>query len=157
METHLEATQPVSLKYLSGVTHLNALLRGELSALEAYSIVLRKVRFSPLVLAELEQCQESHLERREALIHRIELIGGEPATTSGAWGTFAKVVEGSAAGLGSGPALVILGEGEGHGYRSYEKHMKGLDPELEDFVARELFPKQQATSRILERLRLGTG
>jgi hypothetical protein len=158
MDTNPIINSPVAdHETLAAVDHLNVLLRGELSALETYRIALSNVKFNGAVMGELRTCEQSHRERESVLRKRVVDLGGDAAKTSGAWGVFAKMMEEGAAGLGIGAALVVLAEGEAHGFRSYEKHMAALDASLRAFVQTALFPKQQATTLILERLRLGTG
>ena len=49
----------------------------------------------------------------------IVACGGTPAEGSGAWGTFAKVVEGGAKVFGEKAAVAALEEGEDHGLADY--------------------------------------
>ena len=68
---------------------LDSLLRGELSAIETYSHAIHKFPGSP-AHAELEAMRDDHLESVETLRELITDLGGDPSTTSGAWGGFAK-------------------------------------------------------------------
>ena len=135
------------------VDHLNVLYRGELSAEESYNVALRQARFTEPVAAELEALERSHRERALALRERIESAGGKPSESSGAWGTFANTIEKGAAALGPSAALVALSEGEAHGLRSYDEHVKDLDASTKSFVMTSLYPKQQETLSAAERLR----
>lgn len=60
--------------------------------------------------------------------------GGEPATSSGPWGTFAKLVEGGAAAFGDKAALRALEEGEDHGRDDYRRDLADLDASARQFV-----------------------
>lgn len=102
---------------------LNALLRGEISAIETYTQAIEK--FTDETAATLlHGLREEH--RRNASVLRRTLIGCgvEPATGSGLWGDFAQTVEGVATMLGESPALRILQQGEEHGIGEYEDALK---------------------------------
>src|SRR4051794_27821485 len=81
------------------VKHLNSFLRGELSAVETYKQAIEKLDKSTH-RATLQLCANSHAQRAQLLSQEVRRLGGEPAQQSGAWGTFAKLVEGSAAAFG---------------------------------------------------------
>src|SRR5690242_15871808 len=93
---------------------LNGLLRGELSATETYQQALAKVGDE----AGAEQLRRIHREHREAantLRQHVHMYGGKPDQDSGAWGAFAKAVEGAAKLFGNDAALKALKEGEEKG------------------------------------------
>src|SRR5262245_15128067 len=95
---------------------LNALLRGELAATEAYQQRLAKVGSD----AGAEDLRRIHVEHREAantLRQHVHKVGGKPDQDSGAWGTFAKAVEGGAKLFANTAALKALKEGEERGAR----------------------------------------
>lgn len=68
------------------VDHLNSFLRGELSAVETYRQAMSKVD-RPAIRTTLAQCERSHEQRVRLLMDEIIRRGGEPATSSGPWGT----------------------------------------------------------------------
>src|SRR5689334_16540035 len=77
------------------VDALNELLRGEISAVETYRQAIDKLGSSPTV-AQLEGCRRSHEQRIAKLRDQVSRLGGQPAKDSGAWGAFAKLIEGGA-------------------------------------------------------------
>src|SRR5437667_1106171 len=108
------------------VDTLNSLLRGELAATETYQQALAKVDDEP----GAHELQRIHVEHREAantLRKHVHQHAGKPDQGSGAWGTFAKAIEGVAKLFGSTAALKALKEGEEQGIKSYEKALDGTD------------------------------
>lgn len=131
---------------------LNALLRGEMSAVETYGQVIEKAETEKLKSALLE-CQIDHVKRVKLLKNRITELGGIPAEDSGAWGTFARLVEGSAAVFGERAAIDVLEEGEEHGLESYRNEMPKLDEADFRLVETQLLPAQEVTHRIVRDLK----
>jgi Domain of unknown function (DUF2383) len=125
------------------VDALNLLLRGELAAIETYRQALDKAA-KETGAAELEALQRDHRDASGLLWQRIQKLAGEPAKSSGAWGAFAKAIEGAAKLFGDVTALAILKEGEEHGAGSYRDALEGtaLGSESKDLV-RPLLAKQQ--------------
>ncbi|HEY9753617.1 MAG TPA: DUF2383 domain-containing protein [Oculatellaceae cyanobacterium] len=122
---------------------LNAMLKGELSALETYRQALEKVRDSN-VKATLKECHMCHSGRVDTLVQKIVELGGKPAENSGAWGAFAKMMEGGAAALGDKSAVSMLEEGEDKGLDDYKKLLCDADFEVKS-VAATMLPKQEGT------------
>src|SRR5689334_19410205 len=90
---------------------LNSLLRGELAATETYQQALAKLGQD----AAAEQLRQVHAEHRDAantLRQQVHHEGGKPDQGSGAWGVWAKTVEGTATVFGKAAALKALKEGE---------------------------------------------
>lgn len=131
----------------SSVDQLNSFLRGELSAVETYRMAIEKLEPNNPARAEVEQCMRSHQERVTLLRDAIIEVGGEPATSSGPWGMFAKAVEGAAKVFGDKAAIATLEEGEDHGLKDYRKEMKDndLDFETRGVLTDRLMPAQQVT------------
>jgi len=130
---------------------LNALLRGELSAVETYEQALAK--FDEAIPQELRDCLRSHRMRTERLTERIVELGGTPAEGSGLWGAFARLFEGSATLLGRASTVAALEEGEDHGLELYENRLKDLDPESLRLVGGELQFDQRATHAMVRELK----
>lgn len=131
----------------SSVDQLNSFLRGELSAVETYRMAIEKLEPNNPARAEVEQCMRSHQERVTLLRDAIIEVGGEPATSSGPWGMFAKAVESAAKVFGDKAAIAALEEGEDHGLKDYRKEMKDndLDFETRGVLTDQLMPAQQVT------------
>jgi uncharacterized protein (TIGR02284 family) len=127
------------------VDQLNSLLRGELSAIETYEQALRKLNGPGTDLADqLVHFAAEHSRNADALKARIVTLGGEPATSSGVWGTWSKIVQGSANIFGDGSALKSLKEGEEHGLKDYQDALEDddLDEMSRMLLENELIPRQ---------------
>ena len=131
----------------SSVDQLNSFLRGELSAVETYRMALSKLEAGNPARYELDACMQSHQQRVSLLTEAITQLGGTPDTSSGAWGTFAKAVEGTAKAFGDKAAIAALEEGEDHGLKDYKKELadEDLDMQTRTIVTSQLLPAQQAT------------
>ena len=135
----------------SSVEQLNSFLRGEMSAVETYQLALEKIDQISTVRDELLVNLKSHQDRVMILQEQIRVLGGEPATSSGPWGTFAKIVEKSAKVLGEKAAVAALEEGEDHGLKDYKRDIDDLDAKR--MVADKLLPAQQQTHDRLSALK----
>jgi hypothetical protein len=135
----------------SSVEQLNGFLRGEMSAVETYQLALEKIDHISTVRDELLLNLKSHQDRVMVLQDAIRMCGGDPVTSSGPWGTFAKVVEKSAKVLGEKAAISALEEGEDHGLKEYRKDID--DVEARRIVNSELLPEQQQTHERLSALK----
>lgn len=135
----------------SEIDTLNNLLKGELSAIESYGEALRKVD-GDYVTNILNQAQNSHLERADKLREAIAKSGGTPAESSGAWGSFAKLVTSTAGNIGDKAIINALEEGEDIGSNEYEWKILEMHGDNHRFVRDELWPKQQATHKLLSKL-----
>ncbi len=133
------------------VDKLNEFLRGEISAVETYRMALEKVEGASRTT--LEENKRSHEERVRLLREEVMRMGGEPSTTSGAWGTWAKVVEGGAKVFGEKAAIAALEEGEDHGVKEYKVDDKELDAGVRALLATRLLPAQQQTHSRLSALK----
>jgi demethoxyubiquinone hydroxylase (CLK1/Coq7/Cat5 family) len=134
------------------VDKLNEFLRGELSAVETYRQALEKIDVGG-TRVQLEQCRRSHEERVALLRRSITTFGGQPASTSGAWGSFAKLAEGGAKVFGEKAAIAALEEGEDHGLKLYRNDLEKLDPTAQELVRTDLLPAQERTHRALSDLK----
>jgi uncharacterized protein (TIGR02284 family) len=99
---------------------LNSLLRGELAATETYQQALANLG-DERGADELRKIHVEHREAANALRLHVRDFGEKPDKSSGAWGAFAKTVEGSAKLFGNKAALKALKEGEEHGIKEYEE------------------------------------
>ncbi len=131
---------------------LNSFLRGEISAVETYRQALEKMS-DFAARQRLETARSSHQQRVELLRQRIMQLGGKPEESSGAWGVFAKAVEGSAKAFGDKAAIAALEEGEDHGLADYRQDLDKLDPDNRRFVEVELLPAQEQTHNALSALK----
>jgi rubrerythrin len=134
------------------VDTLNGFLRGELSAVETYRQAMEKITDGSL-RSVLEQNGRSHEERSAKLRNRIAQLAGKPSEGSGAWGGFARLVEGGAKAFGVKAALSALEEGEDHGLRMYKDDLDKLDTSTRSFVEGELLPAQQRSHDAMSALK----
>ena len=137
----------------SSVEQLNSFLRGEISAVETYRMALEKIDHVSTARDELLVNLKSHQDRVMMLTDAIRAAGGEPATSSGPWGAFAKVVEGGAKVFGEKAAIAALEEGEDHGVKDYKKLDDDIDMQTRSMVQNQLLPQQQATHDRLSALK----
>ena len=123
---------------------MNDLLQGEIAAAETYVQAVQKFRGRPAQSA-LERLRDDHVDAANQLRRHVKAEAGKPATSSGAWGAFARAVEGTAKALGKGAALKALEEGEEYGDRLYAKSLedKDLDPNVRRLLSDVLIPRQQ--------------
>jgi uncharacterized protein (TIGR02284 family) len=134
------------------VDQLNSFLRGELSAAESYREALAKLP-SAASRTTLEDCARSHQERVSLITSEVRRLGGEPAESSGAWGTFAKLVTSGAQVFGEKAAVAALEEGEDHGRNDYQRDINDLNSEARTFIERQVLPEQLRTHRAMSTLK----
>jgi hypothetical protein len=135
------------------VDTLNSILRGEISAVETYDQALEKLEDDAGVAEQLRRCRTSHQERVSLLRGEITRRGGEPASGSGPWGTFAKLVAGGAKGFGKKAAISVLEEGEDHGLKQYKDDLPKLDDATRSSLERQLMSEQQRTHDAMSALK----
>ncbi|HEY9678328.1 MAG TPA: DUF2383 domain-containing protein [Drouetiella sp.] len=133
------------------VDRLNALLGGELSAVECYTLVIDHAK-TPAVISGLTSLRAEHQNRVSMLSALITKMGGAPTLKSGAWGAFAKIMEAGAVALGETSALGTLKEGEDHGIELYESEIKHLEGEALTLVQNDLLPAQHITKQAVSDL-----
>lgn len=134
------------------IDQLNSFLRGERSAVETYRQVMEKAE-TPNVKTSLQSGFESHTKRARLLEDKVRMMGGEPSKESGAWGTFAKAVQGGAKVFGISSAVATLEQGEDHGLADYKRDLKDLSPQAQEFVRTNLLPEQVRTHAALSSLK----
>lgn len=126
------------------IEQLKSFCRGEMSAVETYRQALTAAR-EERVVEQLRRNLASHEARVQMLRRRIEELGGDPPSSSGPWGAFAKVVERTAVALGDRTALSVLAEGEDHGLKDYRNDLEELDSESHVLVRDVILPQQEST------------
>jgi len=142
--------------FICDIDVLNALLRGEVAAVETYDLVIPKFEGQPQA-ADLEHIRAEHADAAEMLRDRVRHFGGDPAETSGAWGKFTAAVTGAAKMFGPATALGALKQGEDHGIGQYERAV--ADPEIatadKELIRVRLLPRCRCHVAELERM-IGT-
>ena len=129
---------------------LNEMLRGEISAIETYRQALETAEAGT---QDLHHFAKDHRHAADQLRHHVEQHGGKPSEGSGAWGSWAKMVEGTAKLFGNAASLKALKEGEEHGLKEYQSALENKDmaPECITLI-RNLAAKQQEHITALDRL-----
>ncbi|MDD5321078.1 MAG: DUF2383 domain-containing protein [Methylococcales bacterium] len=145
---------------MDNIETLNKLLKNELSATETYQQALDKLGED----AELGESEylvpiyESHYENHEDAVSSLQALisrlGGTPCEDTGAWGTWAKIVQGGANMLGKTAALKALQTGEKSGAEDYEEALQDADlsSDVRSVIETKLLPAQQTHIRTLDRL-----
>jgi len=134
------------------VDTLNSFLRGEISAVETYRQAIEKLKDEPEVTT-LSECMYSHEQRVSLLTNEIRQRGGKPAQGSGAWGAFAKLLEGGAKLFGAKAAIAALEEGEDHGRDDYKRDAPKLEPDARSFIQQRIVPEQLRTHQAMSLLK----
>ena len=137
------------------VRQLNSLLRGEISAAETYRMAIDKVVGSDETGANvglLREIQEEHGRAAQEIRDRIQELGGEASDSSGAWGAWAKTVQGTMNLFGDASSLKALKEGEEHGLKDYQEAIDDVDPSSRQLINNQLIPSQQRHINLLDQL-----
>ena len=136
------------------VRQLNSLLRGEISAAETYRMAIDKVADAgdAANAGLLREIQEEHGRAAQGIRDRIRELGGEASDSSGAWGVWAKTVQGTMNLLGDAASLKALKEGEEHGLKDYQEAVDDVDPNSAQLIQNQLIPAQQRHINLLDQL-----
>lgn len=94
----------------------NKILRGELSAVEAYDRVIEKFGNEK---TQLENIRDEHKRNIETLELFVQRNAETPVADSGLWGALVKTIIGAANFIGNSTSVQALIEGEEHGLRQY--------------------------------------
>lgn len=139
----LQHTEPDTV-----VSNLSSLLRGEISAVETYDQAIKHLQH--LSINDLIANRDCHRKRVDLIANNIRQHGGIPDTTSGVWGSFARLVERGAALISDRTVVAALEEGEDRGLAQYRKP-GDLDPSSIQLIDLVLLPRQLETH---ERMRM---
>ncbi|MFZ5479930.1 MAG: DUF2383 domain-containing protein [Myxococcota bacterium] len=133
---------------------LNSFLRGEISAVETYRMVLDKLT-SGQHRRVLEENFRSHERRISLLRDRIVQLGGKPSEGSGVWGAITKLFQGGANVFGEASAISALEEGEDTGLKQYRDSdgLTDLDTDSLRLIHNTLLPEQERTHAELARVK----
>ena len=136
------------------VRQLNSLLRGEISAAETYRMAIDKVSDSANVSSAglLREIQEEHGRAAQGIRDRIRELGGEASDSSGAWGLWAKTVQGTMNLFGDTSSLKALKEGEEHGLKDYQEAIDDVDASSAQLIQNQLIPAQQRHINLLDQM-----
>ncbi|MCC6422200.1 MAG: DUF2383 domain-containing protein, partial [Phycisphaerales bacterium] len=149
-----EGHLPETIGAEGSIRQLNSLLRGEISAEEAYRLVIEKAgcvgEAAENNLGMLRGVREDHGRAAEALRERIRELGGEASDSSGPWGVWTKLTQKSADLFGDVSALRNLKEGENFGLKSYQDVAEDVDGTTADLIQNQLIPSQQRHIKLLK-------
>jgi uncharacterized protein (TIGR02284 family) len=137
-----------------GIEQLNSLLRGEISAAETYRMAIDKVADGDKAANAglLREIQEEHGRAAQGIRDRIRELGGEASDSSGAWGVWAKTVQGTMNLFGDSSSLKALKEGEEHGLKDYQEALDDVDATSAQLIQNQLIPAQQRHINLLDQL-----
>ncbi len=121
-----------------------SVLRGEISAMEAYAQVMESIKGDP----ESERLQEFLRDHRQAVEYwkdQVDNTNIESKVESGPWGAMVEAFVGSAKLFGNKAALLSLQEGEEHGLREYREMLDSADvpPDDKAYIREVLIPNQE--------------
>ena len=130
-----------------------ALLRGEISAVQTYDQVIEKMGDTAKA-PDLRKMREEHVRARDTISRHVEMSGEPPEEGSGAWGAWARLTAGTAKIFGETAAMKALKEGEEHGLKSYERAIENvpLDAAFRTEVESRLMPAQRTHIARLDQL-----
>lgn len=130
---------------------MNALLRGELAAVETYEQAIPKFE-DMTVRSALSRIRDEHAQAVEKLRRHIIDMGASPSEKSGAWGTVVTTITGAAKVLGPQTVLGTLQHGEEVGIGSYEALIADQDvpTKCKDLIHAELLPRCRAHVQTLD-------
>jgi len=109
---------------------LNALLRGEIAAVETYTQALAKFD-DELVIADLQKIRDEHRRAVRELRDQVVQRGGNPLEGAEPWGEFVSATAGNGHPAGPATALAALRLGEEHEVSEYESALESTDVPLE--------------------------
>lgn len=125
-----EFGKPDAMPEIREVEQMAQILRGEVSAMEAYTQVMQKVKNG----AEAHRLEEFLNDHRKAVTYwksQVEKMNVDIPFSSGPWGDVVEAFIGSAKILGNRVALKALQEGEEHGLEEYKDALENPDLSLE--------------------------
>lgn len=132
---------------------INKILRGELSAVEAYDQVLESFDEEPEI-SLLKHFRTEHEDSVRLLREMVQHEGVEPSDDSGVWGTVVSAIIATGKLFGNHAALVALKEGEERGLEDYEALLdeEELGSEDRDVIKNKLIPRQEKHITLLNQM-----
>ncbi len=133
---------------------LNTLLRGEISAGETYKQAIDKAGDDPRASELRRMCTEHESAATQLRLHVSAHSSEEPDESSGAWGAWAKTVQGTMNLFGDKASLKALKEGEEHGVKEYEDALEedSLSADCRELIRGTLLPQTREHINTLDRL-----
>jgi hypothetical protein len=136
---------------VQAISEIAGILRGEISATEAYRKVIEKLATNPEV-RRLEKFLHDHEDAVEYWTHQLNDEGFEPETSSGIWGRAVEAFVATAQILGNTVAVSALREGEVYGLNLYKNMLNNMhvSPAQKSYIRAVLLPIQEAHVQRLE-------
>ena len=133
--------------------NIKDLVKGERAAVETYKQVFEKYG-TDATIDKLREVSADHKKTMMTLEDIANKKGISFSSDSGAWGSWAKVVTGSAKMLGEKAALKALKEGEEHGLKQYKDALDSddLPVEVRTAIKQDFIPSQQNHINIIDNL-----
>jgi hypothetical protein len=150
IESSVDLVATAETAHRNIVDRLCSLYRSEFAAANTYALALQHESLHPWGFV-LRRQHAVHQERLGVLAERIRSVGAAVPTTSGAWGTFTRIVEDTAASISSELALAVLEEEEDSLELEYERALEVLDSESQLLVSERLLPAQRVTHYVVRR------
>jgi hypothetical protein len=137
------------------VSEIASILRGEISATEAYRQVLEKLAADPEV-RRLEKFLREHQEAVDYWTAQLSDEGFDPEVSSGFWGRAVEAFVATAQVLGNTLAVSALREGELHGLKIYRDMLNSrqVSATQKSHIRSVLLPIQEAHVQRLEGFKL---
>ena len=153
MQSRLAAAAAETDAVICDIDVLNALLRGEVAAVETYDQVIAKFDGQPQAV-ELQRIRDQHAEAAAVLRERVRHFGGDPSEGSGIWGKLTAAITGTAKIFGPATALGTLKQGEEYGIGQYENALTDpeIDTEDKDLIRYRLLPRCHSHVAELDRI-----
>lgn len=122
---------------------IDEILRGEISATEAYEQVMKKVTDDPEIY-RLRQFKLDHENAVQYWKKEARISGKIPEHDSSIWGTVVEAFIGTSKLIGEETALRALKKGEEHGLSNYEKMLESdkLSRLQKDEIRKTFIPRQ---------------
>lgn len=139
---HLSKNNPETPSEVT--SDLNKVLRGEISAVEAYTQVMDRFKDDPEIYT-IRQILMEHQNSVATLKKHIANKFDNPETDSGIWGTFVTTVVGTAKTLGETATIQALIEGEEHGLDQYTGLLENENLSFveKNLISTEFIPRQE--------------
>ena len=127
------------------ISEIGGILRGEISATEAYRQVTEKLSGNPEIEL-LHKFLNDHQDAVEYWKGQLLVEGFEPENSSGFWGRAVEAFVATAKILGNTAAIAALREGEEHGLNQYKDMLESIHVSVAQkaHIRSVLLPAQQA-------------
>ena len=141
---------------MQNTTTIENLLKGELSATESYQKALKELEFpgGKFLSDSLTPMYGEHKTTVSVLQEQIVKLGGVPPKSSGAWGSWPKLVLENASLIGKRSAVKVLLDGEKTTEAGYSAALQDstLSADIRKLIETDLLPTQQSHVRSLDRV-----